>query len=557
MKKPPWPRLFAVLGVTLAVLTPLGLVVYQSFLSAPFFSADARPSLEAYRFVWSDPAFLRAFGTSVLVAAGMVTISVPIGSMIAFWMVRADLPGRSWLEPCILVPIFLSPIVLAFGYVVAAGPVGFFSLWVKDTIGFVPWNIYSLASLVVIAGLSHVPHVYLYTSTALRTLNPELEEAARSIGAGPGRVALTVSLPLVWPAIVYSGALVFLLGFELFGLPLVLADPAGVQVLTTYLYKLTNLLGVPSYQLMAVVAITIVLISLPLVFAQRALLSRAGRYVTVRGRGQAVRPQPLGRWRWPAFGLVMVWLAVTVLVPVSGVVLRSVVRSWGEGVRLTEVLTLSHFPELLRYPNLARGVLNTMLIATVGGALAVAAYTGVALAAHRWRSGLTGWLDYLVMVPRSIPGLVVGLAFLWVFLFFRPLVPLKATLVSLWIAYSVVWLAYGLRLISAALLQLAPELEEAARVTGARGWRVRADVTLPLIRYGLIGSWLLIFMMFVREYSTGVYLLGPGTEVIGSLIVSLLGTGGLDLIAALSVVNIALVGVALFLALRLGVRLHA
>jgi iron(III) transport system permease protein len=371
-------------GVSLAVLTPLGLIVYQSFLSAPFFSADAHPSLEAYRYVWSDPGFLRAFGTSVLVAAGMVVISVPTGSMIAFAMVRGDLPGRRWLEPFILIPIFLSPIVLAFGYVVAVGPVGFFSLWIKGIIGVVPWSVYSLASLVLIAGLSHVPHVYLYTSTALRTLNPELEEAARSIGAGPWRVALTVSLPLVWPAIVYGGALVFLLGFELFGLPLVLADPAGVQVLTTYLYKLTNLLGVPSYQLMAVVAITIVLISLPLVFTQRMLLDRAGRYVTVRGRGQAMRALPLGRWRWPAFALVIAWLGVTVLVPLSGVLLRSVVSSWGEGVRLTDVLTLSHFPELLRFPNLSRGVLNTLLIASIGGALAVAAYTGVALGAPRW-----------------------------------------------------------------------------------------------------------------------------------------------------------------------------
>jgi iron(III) transport system permease protein len=130
-------------------------------------------------------------------------------------------------------------------------------------------------------------------------------------------------------------------------------------------------------------------------------------------------------------------------------------------------------------------------------------------------------------------------------------------LFSLWLAYTVVWLAYGLRLISASLYQVAPELEEAARVAGAGQARVYRDVTIPLIRFGLLGSWLLIFMIFSREYSTGVYLLGPGTEVIGSLIVSLWGTGALDLIAALSVVNVAIICVALAIALRLGVRLHA
>ena len=228
-----------------------------------------------------------------------------------------------------------------------------------------------------------------------------------------------------------------------------------------------------------------------------------------------------------------------------------------KAVKLTEVLTLDHFRELTGYPNLVRGIVNTLLIGAIGGALSVAFYAIVGLAAHRWQSRWITFLDYLVMLPRALPGLIVGLAFLWVFLFFKPIAPLRTTLFSLWIAYTVVWLAYGLRLISASLLQVKPELEEAARVTGARQRLVYRDVTLPLIRFGLIGSWLLIFMMFVREYSTGVYLLGPGTEVIGSLIVSLWGTGALDLISALSVIEVALVGFILFIALRLGVRLDA
>jgi len=248
---------------------------------------------------------------------------------------------------------------------------------------------------------------------------------------------------------------------------------------------------------------------------------------------------------------------VTVLLPLVGVTLRSLVSSWGEGVKLTEVLTLDHFRELTGYPNLVRGIVNTLLIGAIGGALSVVFYAIVGLAAHRWQSRWVSFLDYLVMLPRALPGLIVGLAFLWVFLFFKPIAPLRTTLFSLWIAYTVVWLAYGLRLISASLLQVKPELEEAARVIGARQRLVYRDVTLPLIRFGLIGSWLLIFMMFVREYSTGVYLLGPGTEVIGSLIVSLWGTGAVDLISALSVIEVGLVGFILFIALRLGVRLHA
>ncbi len=550
-------RWAGVATVAVAVLAPLGLVLYQSLLNAPFFAPTARVGLGAYRFVLADPDFHSAFATSVVIAFGMVAIAMPLGGILAFLIVRTDLPGRRGMEPLLLVPIFLSPVVLAFGYVVAVGPVGFFSLWVKALIGTVPWNLYSIGGLVVLAGLTHVPHVYLYTASALKSLNPEMEEAARTAGAGVWRVALTVSLPLVTPALVFSGVLVFFLGFELFGLPLVLGDPAGILVLTTYLYKLTNLLGTPSYHLMAVVAVAIIAVTLPLVYLQRHLLRYASRYVTVGGKGLAVRPLPLGRYRWAALAILLAWMAVTVVVPLSGVALRSVVATWGEGVKLGEVLTLHHFRELMEYPNLVRGIVNTLLIATIGGGLAVAAYAGIALVSHRWQSRGAMLLDYLVMTPRALPGLIAGLAFLWIFLFFKPMVPLRSTLFSLWLAYTVVWLAYGLRLITAALYQVAPDLEEAARVAGAGQGRVYRDVTLPLIRFGVLGSWLLIFMIFCREYSTGVYLLGPNTEVIGSLIVSLWGTGALDLIAALSVINVLLIGVGLAVALRLGVRLHA
>lgn len=551
-----WGKGVTVLATAAAVLLPLAIVGYQSLLDAPFFQPSARLSLWAFRYVLADPDFHGALVTTVIVAGGMALIALPIGSAVAFLLVRTDLPGRGWLEPAVLVPVFVSPVVLGFGYVVSVGPVGFFSLWTQGLLGGVPWNLYSLTSLVVIAGLTHVPYVYLYTSSALRAVSSDVEEAASVAGAGPIRIALGITMPMVWPAILYSGVLVFFLGFELFGLPLILGDPEGLLVLSTYLYKLTNRLGVPSYQLMAVVAVVIVAIALPLVALQRRLLGVAGRFVTVRGKGADTRPLRLGRLRWPALALVLLGLGVTVALPLSGVFLRAFVSAWGVGISIPDVLTVDHFRELLDYPNLVRGILNTLALGVVGGALAVAGYAAIGLTSHRWQSGWAKVLDYLVMLPRGMPGLVAGLAFLWLFLFVKPIAPLRGTLVSIWLAYAVVWLAYGLRLISSALLQVSPELEEAARVAGAPRGKVVRDVTLPLIRFGLLGSWLLVFMIFVREYSTGVYLLGPGTETIGSLIVSLWGTGAIDAVAALSVVNVVLVAAGLAVALRLGVKLH-
>ena len=552
----PLSRKVVIILTALAVFMPIGLLFWQSFLSAPFFQPEKNIGLDSYRFIFADPDFKRAFLNSLYISCGMAFISVPLGGLLSFLMVRTDLPGRNWIEPLLLIPVFVSPMILCFGYTVAVGPVGFFSIWIQKLIGSVPWNIYSMTSIVLIAALSHVPHVYLYSSSALRSLGSDVEEAARVAGAGPLRVATTISLPMVMPAMIYSGMLVFFLGFQVFGLALVLGDPEGHLVLATYLYKLTNKLGTPSYHLMAAVAMCIVAITVPLVLSQRYLLRNAQKYITLKGKGARQRMLPLGGWRWVAAAAVFVWLSVTVFIPLFGVVFRAFVTNWGEGVTFIEAFTLGNFKSVFEQRNLMRGVINTVLLGVIGGGLSVICFTFIGLSSHRKNNGWTRLLDYTVMTPRAIPGLLAGLAFLWVFLFFPPLAPFRKTLISLWLAYSVVWLAYGMRLISTSLLQVGPELEECARVTGATAGQVSRHVTLPLIRFGLLASWLMIFMIFEREYSTGVYLLGPGTEVIGSLLVSLWGAGAIEIVSALSFINILLVSVGMGIALRYGVKLH-
>ena len=550
------PRALTILLTAAAVLAPLSLIVYQSLLDAPFFDAVKHVGVAAYDFIFADPDFWMALRNSLLIAAGMTVIAVPLGAVLAFVMERTDFPGKRFIEPMLLVPSFVSPMVLSFGYVVAAGPVGFYSVWATDVFGVAPWGLYSLAAMSVIAGLTHVPNVYIYASSALKNLGSDVEEAARVAGASPFRVAVSVSLPLIMPALLFSAVLIFFLGLELFGLPLVLGDPEGHLVLSTYLYKLTNKLGTPSYHLMAAVAVCIVALTIPLVLLQRRLLQNVRKYATIRGKAGRIRELPLGAWKWVAVALVALWLFVAVIVPISGIALRAFVTNWGFGVRLAEAFTLGNFREVLNEPTDVRAIWNTVLLGTVGGALTVACYTAIGFATHRRNDGWSRVVDYLVLIPRAVPGLLIGLAFLWVFLFFPPLRPLRETIFSMWLAYTVVWLAYGMRLISSSLLQVSTELEEAARTMGAARGRISREITLPLIRHGLLGSWLLVFMIFEREYSTGVYLLAPGTEVIGAELVSLWQGGAIDIVAALSLINIVLVFIGLAFALRFGVRLR-
>src|SRR5881394_2970372 len=363
-----FPRALTIIVTAAAVFAPLSLILYQSVLSAPFFDVRKTLGLEAYEFIFADPDFWQALLNSVLIAAGMTLIAVPLGAVLAFVMERTDFPGKRWIEPMLLVPSFVSPMVLSFGYVVAAGPVGFYSVWATELFGGIPWGLYSLPAMAVIAGLTHVPNVYIYASSALKSLGSDVEEAARVVGASPFRVAATVSLPLIMPALLFSAVLVFFLGIELFGLPLVLGDPEGHLVLSTYLYKLTNKLGTPSYHLMAAVAVCIVAVTFPLVLLQRYLLQTAGKYVSVKGKATRQKLLPLGAWKWLALAIVALWLVFTIVVPISGIALRAFDEQWGEGINLGDVLTLANFRQVFDQSDQVRAIVNTFLIGTLGGA---------------------------------------------------------------------------------------------------------------------------------------------------------------------------------------------
>ncbi|MCZ4088826.1 ABC transporter permease [Sinorhizobium psoraleae] len=262
-----------------------------------------------------------------------------------------------------------------------------------------------------------------------------------------------------------------------------LGDPNGIMVLTTYIYKLTTLFGTPTYQLMAVVAVVLVLITLPLVWMQRKLLRNARKYAAMGGKGARVSTLKLGKsGQIIALSIIGLWLFVSVILPIGGITVRAFVDAWGEGVSLFDQLTLANFSRMLEVPSLYNGIVNTILLSVVGGAVAVAIYLAVGLAGHRnWGMSNTV-LDYIVLLPRALPGLVVGLAFFWVFLFVPFLTPLRADpgqpVRSLLGRRPLLWSQAAARHTHPGR----PELEESARTTGAtigRTWKGRGDLDRP------------------------------------------------------------------------------
>jgi iron(III) transport system permease protein len=193
---------YGIAGLTaVLVLSPLLPVLYSSFRDRPLYDPGGVLSLDNYVRLFSDPAFHRVIGDTLAFAVLATIISVGLGVLMAVMIGRTDVPGRAILAEIVLWPIYLSPLVIAFAWVIMYSPSGFGTLLVKNLLNIQPWNLYSIPGMALVASVAMMPIAYLYCSSSAAVADPALEDAARSIGAGPFQILLSVTLPLMRPPI--------------------------------------------------------------------------------------------------------------------------------------------------------------------------------------------------------------------------------------------------------------------------------------------------------------------------------------------------------------------
>jgi iron(III) transport system permease protein len=531
------------LGVVFAAISiaVLAVMVYQSVADRPLYLANPRFTLAGYGRVFAAPGFVQALVNSNIVAV-LTLLAIPIGLYSAIILQKLDIPlVRRVLEPLIFSSMFVSPVIWGFGWFYMYGPSGFVPRLWGDLYGLVPVGI--------ISALIHVPYVYVLVSTSLLSIDSSYENAARAQGAGPLRTTVRITLPLVRPALFFSAVVLYILGIEQFGLPLVLLAPLGRDVLTTYLYFLRNIDPGDLTQF-AVVGSTMLYLSVSLLLVQRYLALRwVRRYAVVSGRMRGFL-QLRVRWYWASLLLapVIVYLVVTILLPLAAVIARSVVPLYGA----TGGASLAVYESIFQLSYLKSAILNTILVALLSATIACVVYFAYGFIMVRGRSrALNALVDIASTAPRAMPGLVAGLAFLWFFLF-TPLRPLATTLLGLAIAYVVLWSVLGTRIILANLVQLTPELEEVGRTLGASGGTVLARITIPLMKRAILIAWLISFIYGVRDYQVAIYLSTAETNVIGATIVQLFQSGDLAIIAGLSTILLIITFVATLFIIGLG-----
>lgn len=550
MRRRVWANLWVVL-----LLVILGfLVIYPILMLLLGALTDTNPVVEGislrhlsianFLVVLANPNVGEALVNTLIACGGGTAIAVVIGLLFSWIVVRTNTPFKGFIAAASILPLFAPPLVAGVAWAILGSPkTGLINTMFK-WIGL-DWRVdfYSLWGLVFVFGIYYAPYVYMFTSSALRNMDPSLEEAAEISGASAFATLFSVTFPLIMPAIISGMLLSFIVMLGIYGIPAVLGSSTNLALLTTYIFKLTNW-SPPLYNTAAAVAIILMVVTGALVFLQNRVLS--GRsYTTVAGKAFRPRSLDLGRWRWFTFAIGIVYLLIVVVLPL----LALIVAAFRKFMFIRDVASLFdmrqysmvHFNSIFDNPLTLRSIYNAVEVgvvtAVVGGALAFA----IGYTIHRTQVTGRRWIDLISTVPVAIPGLVVGVAYLWAWIG----IPggLYGTIWILALAFIARFMPDTVKALSTSFMQIHRELEEAAWVCGKGMFATIRTIVLPLARPGVIASMTLLFVLAIRELGSSLFLYTSNTMVMSVLLLDYYEGGNLGKTAAFSLVQTVLLGV--------------
>jgi iron(III) transport system permease protein len=523
----------AALALAFLMVLPLGWLAWVSVSSE-----SGGMTLIHYHDVFRDPALSKALWNTLVLAFWVGLTSVALGAPLAWLTARTDLPGKGALRALVMASFVTPPFLGAFAWVMLAGPnAGLLNtLWRSVTGASSPLvNIFTMPGLVFVVTIYTFPYVYIMIANTLALIASDLEEAAAIHGAGRLTVAVTVTLPMVLPALVSGFILSVLQALALFGSPAILALPAGFHTITTQIWSFFHY--PPKIEQAAAFSLPLLLATALLLLVQKRLLGRRG-YAAVGGKGGQRRLIPLGAWRWPALAACLAVMACAIFLPYGVLAKAAFSRAWAQPLTWSNI-TLGNFTfTFFEYGATRAAIVNTLelglLTASVGAVL-------VALLAYvSNRRLIIGHqvVTFLALAPIVIPGVVLAVALFIAYT--RPPLVLYGTLAILFVAYLTKEMPTGYAQSDATFRGIPADLEDAGRILGAGRLRILRDVTAPLARSGIIAAWCFIFIGVIRELSASIILFTPNTQVMSVVIFDLKEEGQFGAIAVLGLVMLAL-----------------
>lgn len=458
-------------------------------------------------------------------------VALGIGGILAWLVVRTDIPGRGWLKPALtlsyVVPSF--SLALAWDTLFRNTSFGGAPGLVEAVIGIAPaaWVSNGPFPIIITLILHYFPFAFLLASGALVGLNAEMEEQASILGASKLQIIRKISLPLLAPAMAAAFILIFAKTMGTFALPYLLGEPAQYHTISTRIFASMALgLDAMAYILSIVL---IVVTAITLYMSNKLVGKNEKRYQTIGGKGFRGRQTTLGPWRWPIFALVTIFTFVAGILPIILLIYQSTMLVSGD---YSFANLTSHFWFGASNPDIANGeagvIFNEQILGATWNTLKLAFTASLAAAliglligyiiVREKESWVTRALEQVSFLPFLFPGLALAAMYLTMFSVPQGPVPaLYGTFFLLIILCTVDRLPFGVRTGASAVMQIGSELEEAAQLAGANWWQRFRRIAAPLATSGVVAAFMVCFVGIMRELSLIVLLVTPDTRVLMSL----------------------------------------
>jgi iron(III) transport system permease protein len=515
------------------------LVCYPVYLLFEFSLYDdaGKFTLSNYWAVFTRDGLVSALMNSLILAFFVPLSCLLLGLPMAWFVSRTDMPFkglvRAFAGIAFIVPSFIAVIAWIFLLAPNSGKINklLMSLFGLET---PPINIFSLEGLIFVESMHFYPLVFFAVTAALDNIDPSYEDAARNLGAGRFRTAVTVTLPLVTPAILSGLILCVLDALAAFGAPAALGFPVNIHVLTTKIYTLLS--HPPQLQLAAAVSIPIIFFTALCLLCQKWWIGRT-KYTTLTGKIGKAQAVELGRWRWAAFGFCFLVIFFSVLLPLTALVILSLLNTFGADIALKNMVLSNYMIFFDDTFIVWQSVQNSMKLSLATATLCVLLGIVYVWIVERTKIPGRGLVTFIVMITFGFPAVAMGVGILIGYIDW-----LYGSLWIIFVAYMAKKIPFAFIFMRNAIKQIGEELEEAARIAGATWLRSVRDVTVPLMKTGIWVGWVLIFSLSLRELAMSIFLTQPGTEVMAVAVYIYLEEGAVENAAAISVV-IALLSV--------------
>lgn len=532
------PERLILVGAAIYVLTlaalPLGRLIAEAF------SLSAAGPFTPLEHVWVQRATQRAFWNTLNVAAAATGISVLIGGTMAFVVSAFDIRLKPVLVFAFLLPLLIPPQISAMAWADLVGPGSplLEALGIHYPLG-ARNPLYSAGGIAFVMGIEHATVVFLAVRSGMSALPADLVEAARLAGARPRRVIARVLLPLLVPSILSGAAIAFIACIGNFGVPALLGIPGRYPTLTTLIYQRLSGFG-PSVLGDAAVLSIILIVVAALAFAARLVLLRLMGRAHLERTGRPFVPFRLGRKR-PAVEAAL-WLAVAMLclLPLTALIVTSLIPALGVPLGLNTATLHNFHVALAESGATVRAFRNSLLLAAATAMVSVILAVPLAYLAALRRSRLARLIDAVADAPYAVPGTVLAVGIILVFIKPLPLLgfSIYGTFAILLVAYLARFMTFALRPVGAAFQNLDPAIDEAGRMVGARAPRRLRSILLPAVAPAAGAGAILIFMTAFSELTVSALLWSTGNETVGVVIFSLYYEGNTPAAAAVAVLAI-------------------